>query len=208
MTRFPSPMSGGRAPMNADLARKVSQDVFEARYSQNDDPWDFATSAYELGRYQTTLSALSRTNYGTVYEPGCSVGVLTSALARMAAHVIAIDFAPSAVLRARTRCAASSNVEIHCASVATYVPDPPLDLVVFSELGYYFDPPELARIGRVLSRKLNTHGEFLAVHWLGHSPDHVMHGDQVHETLRRTLPLVWMKGERYPLFRIDSWRAS
>lgn len=194
--------------MNADLARKVSKDVFEARYSKQSDPWDFATSAYELGRYQTTLSALSRTSYGTVYEPGCSVGVLTCALARIAARVIAIDFAPSAILRARTRCSASPNVELHCTSVATYVPEPPLDLVVFSELGYYFDPAELARIGSVLSHKLNRRGEFLAVHWLGHSPDHVTHGDQVHETLRRTLPLVWIKGERYPLFRIDCWRKS
>ena len=194
--------------MNADLARKVSKDVFEARYGQYNDPWNFATSEYELGRYQTTLSALSQTSYGTVYEPGCSVGVLTSALAPMAKHVIGIDFAPSAVLRARTRCAAWSNVEVHCASVATYVPEPPLDLVVFSELGYYFDAPELARIGRVLSQKLNPRGEFLAVHWLGHSPDHVTHGDQVHETLRRSLPLMWVKGERYPLFRIDYWRKS
>lgn len=191
--------------MNADLASKVSKDDFEARYSQKNDPWDFATSAYELGRYQTTLSALSRTRYGTVYEPGCSVGVLTAALARMAARVIAIDFAPSAVQRARTRCAPWPNVEIHCASVATYVPAPPLDLVVFSELGYYFGAPELTRIGRVLSGMLSARGEFLAVHWLGHSPDHVMHGNQVHETLRRNLPLMWVKGERYPLFRIDCW---
>jgi SAM-dependent methyltransferase len=192
----------------ADLVRKVSKENFEARYRQNQDPWDFATSAYELGRYETTLSALSQTNYGTVYEPGCSVGVLTAALAAMAERVIAIDFAPSAVLRARERCSAWPNVEIHCASAATYVPEPPLDLVVFSELGYYFDAPELARIGHVLSRKLKPLGEFLAVHWLGHSPDHVMHGDQVHETLRRNLPLMWVKGERYPLFRIDSWRKS
>jgi SAM-dependent methyltransferase len=194
--------------MNADLARKVSKHDFEARYCQKSDPWDFATSAYELGRYQSTLSALSRTRYGTVYEPGCSVGVLTSALARRAAQVIAIDFAPSAVERARTRCSAWPNVAVHCASVATYVPEPPLDLVVFSELGYYFDAHELARIGRVLSRQLSARGEFLAVHWLGHSPDHVMHGDQVHETLRRNLPLIWIKGERYPLFRIDCWRKS
>jgi SAM-dependent methyltransferase len=194
--------------MKADLARKVSQDNFEARYRENQDPWEFATSAYELGRYETTLNALSRTRYGTVYEPGCSVGVLTSALARMAQRVIAIDFAPSALLHARIRCSAHSNVEIHCASVATYVPQAQLDLVVFSELGYYFDPAELARMGRVLSQKLNSRGEFLAVHWLGHSPDHVTHGDQVHETLRRTLPLTWVKGERYPLFRIDCWRQS
>jgi SAM-dependent methyltransferase len=194
--------------MNADLARKVSKDDFEARYSQKNDPWEFATSAYELGRYQTTLSALSRTRYGTVYEPGCSIGVLTCALARMAARVIAIDFAPSAVLRARARCSGSPNVEVHCASVATYVPEPPLDLIVFSELGYYFDAPELTRIGRVLSGNLSPRGEFLAVHWLGHSPDHVAHGNQVHETLRRNLPLDWIKGERYPLFRIDCWRKS
>lgn len=194
--------------MKPELARKVAQCVFEARYSKNDDPWDFATSPYELCRYQTTLDALTRTSYGTVYEPGCSVGVLTEALARMAVQVISVDFAPSAVARARARCAKLSNVEVLCASVATYVPKPELDLVVFSEIGYYFDPTELARIARVLSKRLQPQGEFLAVHWLGHSADHVTHGEVVHETLRRDLPLVWVRGERHPLFRIDCWRKS
>jgi len=193
---------------DADLARKVSQDFFETRYLADTDPWRFATSGYELGRYQATLNALSRTDYGTVYEPGCSVGVLTAQLARVARHVIATDFAPSAVARARERCAALPNVEILCASAATYVPEPALDLVVFSEIGYYFELSELARIGRVLAHRLKRQGEFLAVHWLGHSADHLIHGDVVHETLRRTLPLTWIRAERHPQFRIDCWRES
>lgn len=194
--------------MNADLAHKVSQDFFEARYRANGDPWKFATSPYEQGRYRTTVSTLSRAHYGTVYEPGCSVGVLTDALARMASHVVAIDFAAGAVFQARARCAAFPHVEIHCADVATYVPEPLLDLIVFSELGYYFDPAELARIGHMLCKRLKPGGEFLAVHWLGHSTDHVMHGHRVHEILRCALPLIWVKGESHPSFRIDCWRAA
>jgi SAM-dependent methyltransferase len=194
--------------MNSNIAHKVSQDAFEARYKKHADPWNFASSSYELRRYQTILSALTRGSYDTVYEPGCSVGVLTEQLARLSQHVVAADFAPSAVDKARARCAHLPNVDILCASVATYVPEAPLDLVVFSEIGYYFDPPELARISCALAERLNHDGEFLAVHWLGHSPDHVMHGDAVHETLRRALPLTWLKGERYSQFRIDSWRKS
>jgi SAM-dependent methyltransferase len=194
--------------MKFKLAHEVSQDAFEARYQKHDDPWHFASSTYELRRYQTTLSALTRDSYHTVYEPGCSVGVLTERLARLSRHVIATDFAPSAVAQARARCADLPNVDILCASVARYVPEAPLDLVVFSEIGYYFDPAELARIGNALAERLNHDGEFLAVHWLGHSPHHVMHGDTVHETLREVLPLEWLKGERYSQFRIDSWRKS
>jgi hypothetical protein len=65
--------------MNA--ASAVSQEAFEARYLQRPDPWRFAESPYELARYLTILSSLGRRAYATVYEPGCSVGVLTRQLA-------------------------------------------------------------------------------------------------------------------------------
>jgi hypothetical protein len=42
-------------------------------------------------------------------------------------------------------------------------------------------------------------------HRLGHSADHVMDGDDVHEVLRSSLPLQWVKVERNKGFRIDCW---
>ncbi len=194
--------------MNPELARRVSREAFEARYADSEDPWHFATSDYERDRYGRILRALGRPTYGNVYEPGCSVGVLTAQLARLAARVIAIDLAPTAVRQAKARCAHLKNVEIRCESVATYCPSIPLDLVLFSELGYYFATDELVRISSALAESLADRGEFIAVHWLGHSADHVLHGDVVHESLRSSLRLRWVNGESHDKFRIDCWVKS
>lgn len=191
--------------MTPELAHKVSREAFEDRYVAVKDPWAFETSPYEQHRYATLVRALSRPTYGVVFEPGCSVGVLTEKLALIAERVIATDIAPSAVDRAKTRCARLSNVEVFRADLATYVPPVALDLVVFSEVGYYFETAALGLIVRALASQLRDQGEFMAVHWLGHSDDHIQHGNDVHETLRAVLPLRWIKGESHEKFRIDCW---
>jgi SAM-dependent methyltransferase len=157
----------------------LAPEAFEARYVGGKDPWAFANDAYEQSRYRTTLASLQRPAYGTVYEPGCSVGVLTQLLAAIAKRVIATDFAPSAVEQAKRRCADQANVEIVCADAGAFVPAASLDLVVC--------------------------GEFIAVHWLGTSQDHILHADQVHEILRESFTLSLQRADRYPGFRLDSW---
>lgn len=191
--------------MNRELVHKVSAGAFEARYAASDDPWSFETSPYELRRYDSLLRALSKPHYEVIYEPACSIGVLTARLAGLANRVIATDIAPSAVKRARERCRGLHQVQIHCDDVATFVPEAALDLIVFSELGYYFEAQQLGRIASSLAGHLKRGGEFVAVHWLGDSGDHLLHGDEVHATLRSCLPLTWTHGERHAGFRLDSW---
>jgi SAM-dependent methyltransferase len=183
----------------------LSPQAFEVRYSGGKDPWSFAENAYELGRYRTILDSLARRAYETVYEPGCAVGVLTQRLASIAGRVIATDFAPSAVEQALQRCAGQPNVEITCADVVTFVPAGVPDLIVFSEIGYYFSLADLSRLASRLARCLACGGEFVAVHWLGDSEDHMLHGDQVHEVLRESLQLIPRRSDRHPGFRLDSW---
>jgi protein-L-isoaspartate O-methyltransferase len=178
---------------------------FESLYEQNPDPWNFAVSAYERRRYATTLSGLLRPYYQTAFEPGCSVGELTAELAARCERVIATDIAPSAVARARTRCARFPNVEISCSDLSISIPKAPLDLVVLSEIGYYFTERALRGIAAELAAQLQPGGEFVAIHWLGNSKDHVLRGDVVHGVLREALPLQWAVGARYSGFRIDTW---
>jgi SAM-dependent methyltransferase len=187
------------------IAAALSAEAFEARYRGGNDPWSFAKDRYELGRYRTILGSLQRSAYGTVYEPGCSVGVLTQQLAMIARRVVAADFAPSAVEQARERCATCPNVEIVCADAASFVPTEPLDLIVFSEIGYYFAVADLSRLVAQLAQCLIAGGEFIAVHWLGNSMDHLLHGDRVHEVLHESLALEPRRSDRYPGFRLDSW---
>jgi SAM-dependent methyltransferase len=187
---------------------RQSQAFFEARYQASSDPWQFASSGYELNRYQATLEALSRASYRRGFEPGCSVGVLTAALARRVEHLIACDIAETAVACAKERCRELTHVEIYQRDIAEGPPEGIFDLMVFSELGYYFSADRLGAIVHRLASRLEPGGDFVAVHWLGHSPDHVLHGDVVHDVLAETLECEWMGGSRHPGFRIDSWRRA
>jgi protein-L-isoaspartate O-methyltransferase len=192
--------------MSTDVHALPTALSFEDRYRETPDPWNFAGSPYERHRYRTVMESLPRLSYARAFEPGCAVGELTAQLAEICGHVVATDVAPSAVAQARRRCQALDNVEIHCADIATEAPKGPFDLIVFSEIGYYFPCPLLLRIARSLCDHLNNEGDFVAVHWLGHSADHVLHGDAVHEALLDHLPLRWLSGQRHDGFRIDCWR--
>jgi protein-L-isoaspartate O-methyltransferase len=189
-------------------ASPVSKAAFEAKYRRSNDPWDFAVSVYERARYDTTLQSLTRARYRRAFEPACSVGVLTAALAELCDSVYATDIAPSAVRLARRRCADLPNVSIDCADLAEHDPEGLFDLIVFSEVGYYFAIPQLARIARSLAARLEAGGELIGVHWLGDSADHLLRGDDVHACLGRELAdsCTWLRGAWYPGFRLDVWR--
>jgi SAM-dependent methyltransferase len=188
----------------------VSQAAFEAKYRRSGDPWDFAGSRYERDRYVLTLRSLMRRRYRRAFEPACSIGVLTAALAHRCDEVQAMDIAPSAVEIARGRCVNCPGVTISCADLAADCPRGPFDLIVFSELGYYFEEAPLKRIAESLSGALETGGELIAVHWLGISEDHLLHGNQVHTILKDALTphCDWIKGARHPGFRMDTWRRT
>jgi len=189
-------------------AHRQSAAFFEEWYQTSNDPWHFASSAYELARYDATLAALSRQSYQRGFEPGCSVGVLTAALALRVDHLLACDISETAVARARERCRQFDHVDIYRGNAADIPPAGEFDLIVFSELGYYFSAPQLTDVIHGLSGRVQPGGEFVAVHWLGSSPDHVLHGDEVHDVLGRTLPWMRLHSARHAGFQIDSWRRA
>jgi SAM-dependent methyltransferase len=184
---------------------RTSQAFFEAKYRQAADPWDFATSAYEQDRYTATIQALCNRKFSRAFEPGCSIGVLTERLARICERVDAIDIAPSAVRMAQERCRDYPNVTIRQGVLPVAMPGGSFDLIVFSEIGYYFDPATLATIAGELVGCLRLGAVFLAVHWLGASPDHRLSGDRVHDILSLTPGLQLTERQRHDSFRLDRW---
>ena len=192
--------------MTAASPDPTSPEAFERRYQSDTDPWEFASSPYERAKYEATVAALSRTYYPQAWEPGCSIGELTARLAPRCGTLLATDVAPTAVARARKRCAAFANVRIECATVLNVPRHHSWDLIVLSEIGYYFDVETLADLAWQLAGALGSGGEILAVHWLGESDDHALHGDEVHEVLRANLLMPQLLSERHPGFRLDSWR--
>ena len=188
----------------------TSASFFEAKYQAEPDPWKFETNPYELGRYRTILAALGDRHYRRAFEPGCSVGVLTEQRAARCDAVEACDLSPTAVETARKRCLALPHVSLSvgpltAATAGERMAAGGFDLVVMSEIGYYFPLRELRPLLDELINPLPAGGTFLASHWLGSSGDHILSGDQVHETLMAHPRLQHEHGERHEGFRLDRW---
>jgi SAM-dependent methyltransferase len=183
----------------------TSEAFFEAMYRQADDPWQFATSDYELNRYAAILRVLEDRRFRRAFEPGCSIGVLTRGLASFCGQIEAIDISSSAVQQARERCRLLGNVAISHGALPDAIPGGSFDLIVVSEVGYYFAPAVLRLMVQSLVARLDHGGVLLASHWLGYSPDHRLGGDQVHELIRGTQGLVHEVSQRHDFFRIDRW---
>jgi len=186
-------------------AGTTSRQFFDALYQRNPDPWQFASSDYELGRYERIVQALSGSRYGRAFEPGCSIGVLTEQLTSVCDIVEALDISAVAVDRARQRCSHLSNVLIRQGTIAKDIPTGQFDLIVFSEIGYYFDESRLASLVDQLISVTRPGGTFLAAHWLGSSADHLLSGDRVHEVILEAEGLVLDYSERRTEFRVDRW---
>jgi SAM-dependent methyltransferase len=182
-----------------------SPSFFEAKYQKNPDPWNFSRSAYELGRYDAIVAALNYRRYRHAFEPGCSIGILTERLAQLCDGVLAIDFTPTAAASAAARCAHLKQVEIRCGSITDSIAGYKFDLLVLSEIGYYFKPEEWRRIATTLIDAVPAGGTVLAAHWLGHSEDHCISGDVVHEILRSNPQLHLEHEERNEFLWLDRW---
>ncbi len=183
----------------------TNADFFETMYSERQDPWDFASSQYERDRYAAIIRALGNRRYCYAFEPGCSIGILTAQLAMFCDRIEAMDISQTAVARARVHCESLPNVRILCGSLPDLIPNEEFDLVVFSEIGYYFSETQLRSLAIELVSRMTPEGTFLAVHWLGSSQDHVLDGDRVHCILQTIPNLSLVESERYPGFRLNRW---
>ena len=135
---------------------------------------------------------------GGVFEPACSIGVLTEPLATICDRIDAIDISAKAVEQAVQRCRLLANVIIKQGALPAETPAGPFDLIVFSEVGYYFEKPQLRALIDQLMGSLESEGIFLAAHWLGTSPDHILNGNEVHEIVFSTKGLIHDHTEHHP----------
>jgi protein-L-isoaspartate O-methyltransferase len=191
----------------------TTRSFFEEMYRDTPDPWSFASSRYEQDRYARILDFVPPRCFRRLFEPGCSIGELTAQLAGRCGHVTAMDIAETAVEKARQRCGLFENVDVHQGSLADDMPAGPFDLVVFSEIGYYFTEPELIGLAVRLASRLEGSGQLLAVHWTGVSSDHVLSGQRVHQVLSEHLPMNHLLHETRTSddrdgFVLDIWRKD
>jgi SAM-dependent methyltransferase len=185
----------------------LDADYFEGIYAGNPDPWGFETSAYEQAKYDHTLNALPRARFQRALEVGCAGGVLTARLAGRCGHLIAVDVVESVLERARRRCQPLENVEICKASLPRDRIAGPFDLIVISEVAYYWDSTDLAKAGGYLRDVLARAGHILLVHWTGET-DYPKSADDAVAELFAVLAnvVITIETRRMPQYRLDLWR--
>jgi SAM-dependent methyltransferase len=154
---------------------------FERIYADDPDPWSFATNEYEQSKYDVTLAELPRARYRSAFEIGCSIGVLTEQLAARCDAVLAVDVADRALAQARSRCAHLSHVRCERLRVPKAFPDARFDLIVVSEVGYYWSHEDLRRARDLIVEHLEPGGHLMLVHFTNEVEDYPISGDAVHE---------------------------
>ena len=181
---------------------------FRDVYAASPDPYGLAERWYEARKYAVSLALLPRQRYGAAFEPGCSIGVLTARLAPRCDSLLACDAVPDAVASARARTAGLPSVRVERRVIPDEWPPQPFDLIVFSELLYYFGDADLDHVLRLGAGALRSGGHLLAVHWRHPAPDHPRAGGDVHEHLAAHAGLARLAHYRDPDFTAEVYTRA
>jgi SAM-dependent methyltransferase len=180
---------------------------FEALYEADPDPWRFATSPYERGKYRATLTALPARRFRSALEVGCSVGVMTRLLARRCDRLLALDAAESALRHARRRRRGLAGVTVARATLPQEWPPGRFDLIVLSEVLYFLSAAEVRRVAEATWRSLLPGGIAVLVDWRGPTGT-ALGGEQAAGLFLRQTSGRWRKVtlRRRPGYRLDVLR--
>jgi hypothetical protein len=87
-------------------------------------------------------------------------------------------------------------------------PEGEFDLIVLSELLYYFDADQRARLLRTALGSLADRGHLLAVPWRPHVPEHTAEADEIHGELRRATELSTLARHEEEDFLLDVFERT
>ena len=182
---------------------RLGREYFEGLYAEAGDPWDFETSEYERNKYGRTLEVLGERRFERALEAGASIGVFTEMLADRCDELLAVDVSERAVAAARERLAGRRHVRIERRTLPEEMPEGPFDLIVASEVLYYFTREVMLATLRAFEREMIPGGALLAVHWRRETRTYPLQGDEVHELLMRHTRLQNTKTIVEPDYRLD-----
>jgi cyclopropane fatty-acyl-phospholipid synthase-like methyltransferase len=188
----------------SEPGQTLRPEYFEALYTADPDPWKFAASPYERGKYEITLDAMPKPRYRSALEVGCSIGVLTRSLASRCDTLVAIDAAQSALVEARRRYADLPGVRFAHMFVPDQWPDGAFELILLSEVIYYLSRDDVGRLAAKVTNSLATAGSVILVHWTGLT-NYPLSGDEAAALfIERIGPAcVVDRADRYAEFRLD-----
>ncbi len=110
---------------------------FETFFEKQADPWGY-TNAYEQTKYEQTLELIPEGPFEDVLELACAEGHFTHQLAPCAGRLLATDISGTALERAAERCKGADNIEFQQLDMTRDEIPGRFDLIVCSEVLYYF----------------------------------------------------------------------
>lgn len=184
---------------------------FESLYRQSPDPWQVRTSWYEQRKRELLVACLPQRRYGRALELGCGNGEMTRLLARRCDALVAVDGSPTAVALCQqaVRDEGLDNVRT---AVARLPDEWPLqdggscDLIIVSELAYYFPEAELLRFLAQCRDALAPKGEWVMCDFTKDLDDRPQATPAIHariDALDGLEKVVCHQDER---FLLDIWR--
>jgi SAM-dependent methyltransferase len=156
---------------------------FDGMYSAAADPWGFEERWYERRKYAISLAQLPAEQYRAAFEPGCSIGVFSRMLAPRCGTLLSCDLAAAAVRAAAGRTADLPQVRVEQRDIAGQWPSGRFDLIVLSEILYYFGDHDLEQVLKHAAASLEPDGTLLAVHWRHPVTEYPRTGDDAHRVL-------------------------
>ena len=157
------PGNVGRLPVDSPHGVANGAEYFEDIFSI-EDPWGY-TSPYEQTKYEQTLSLLGGQRAGSALELACAEGHFTLQLAPAVGRLIAADISPTALARAKQRCALLDNVDFQLIDLRADDLPNALDLIVCSEVLYFLDDEAALRsVAARFVAALNPGGRLVTAH--------------------------------------------
>ena len=118
----------------------TARDKLQRVFRRGTDPYHYATSPYELARFERMSALIAGRRFRSALEVGCAEGHFTRTLAGICDKVTALDLSEAALHRARQR-VRQPHVEWVQANVRTWQPEKYYDLMVMAEVLYYLPAP-------------------------------------------------------------------
>jgi hypothetical protein len=134
--------------------------------------------------------------------------VLTAMLATRCGRVLAWDASADAVRSAADRTAALPNVSVRRGAIPGDWPPGQFDLIVFSEVLYYFAGGELDEVLDAGVASLSPGGTLVAVHWRHPVAEYPRSGDDVHRVLAARPDLALRVGHTEADFNVGVYQRA
>ncbi len=186
---------------------------FDALYRSNPDPWAVRTAWYECRKRAVLMAALPRPTYGMALELGCGTGEATRVLATRCADIRAVDLSPTAIAIARAALAeaGTDHVQLHEMRLPGAWPlaaGAVADLIVVSELAYYFDDADLDVFVMRCRDSLAPDGDWVMCHYTCDFHDRRQSNARLRDAVHALSGLRRVISHDDERFRIDVWRKT